>query len=201
MLAYDEFDTKEVFKMENYRTAGDGLKKMYYAEWGFMICAVLGAIPLIGIVAGIAKIAVAVLSLLGLYSVGQVIPKCKNAFYLTIVSMIITVLDMIINGWVINTLFSIMQSVTGIMISYYVCNPVADFMSGIGATDIANDGRNVWKINLVCYLVSIVISLLLLIPIINIIAGLFSVIVAIVQIVAYVLYMVFLNKGYKRLEA
>ena len=187
--------------MESYANAGDGLKKMYFAQWGFIICAVLGIIPVINVVAAVLKLVVSIVSLLGLYAVSKDIPECKNALYLTIASMIITILAMIIKAKVASVIFSVFQSIAGLLVSYYVCNPVADVMQGVGAADIAANGRNVWKINMMCYIASIIISVISLIPLVNILAILLNVIVAIVQLVALILYMSFLNKSYQKLMA
>ena len=43
--------------MGNYQNASGGLKKMYIAELGAIVCAVLSIIPLVNIIAAIVAIA------------------------------------------------------------------------------------------------------------------------------------------------
>ena len=184
--------------MNNYPNAGAGLKKMFIAQIGIVVCTVLAIIPIINILAGIGAIVFAIISMVGLYGAGKDIEGCKKAFTLTIINIVISILASIFSK---STLFSVIFSIAGdicaFLIVYNVCSSVAAILKDKGAADVAAKGESVWKINLGCYVASIVISILAVIPLLNILAGIAGFIVAIISLVAGILYMIFLNKSYQ----
>ena len=64
---------------------------------------------------------------------------------------------------------------------------------------MAQRGQTVWTINLVCAIVSVVLSLLMWIPLLNILAIVGGIVVMIAELVGYILYMMFLSSSYKLL--
>ena len=187
--------------MGYYPNAGEGLKKMFVAQIGAIICAVLMIIPVINIFAAIAAIVFAVISLIGLYKTGQDIDGCKTAFMITIVNMVVSLLSGFIKIGAFAVILSIAKSVLSLMVVYYVCNSVAGVMNQIGASDIASIGMNVWNINLVCCIVVIVVSFLAFVPALTVIAGLTAIVCTIASLIASIMYMVFLYKSYVALGA
>ena len=187
--------------MGNYQNAGAGLKKMFIAEVGTIICAVLMIIPIINIFAAIALLVFGIISLVGLYGAGKDIAGCKTAFILTIVQLIVSFISGLIKTGVLHTVFNVANYVFGLLIIYFVCTSVAEVMNQVGAADISNKGLTVWKINLVCYIILIVTNIVAAIPVINIVAAVVSIITSIVSIVADIIYMIFLNQAYKALGA
>lgn len=188
--------------MNNYSNAGAGLKKMFIAQVGIVVCTVLAIIPFVNILAGIATFVFAIISMVGLYGAGKDIEGCKKAFTLTIVNLVISILAAIFSGSTLcSTLFSIAGDVVGFLIVYNVCTSVSAVLKELGAADVAAKGESVWKINFGCYVASIIISILSVIPLIKILAGIAAVILAIVALVAGILYMIFLNKSYQAFGA
>lgn len=187
--------------MYNLQNAGPGLRKMFIASIGAIICAVLAIIPIINIIAAAAAIVFAVISIVGLYQAGKDIEGCKTAFILTIVNLVVSILGNFLKIGILEAIISIVGYILGLLITYYVCTSVADVMKQNGAADVAQKGYTVWKINLVCYIVEIVVTILALIPIINIIAGIVSILIAIVSLVGSILYMIFLNASANTLGA
>lgn len=184
--------------MNRYANAGDGLKKMFIAQIGAIVCSVLALIPIINIIAAIGAIVFAVLSIWGLYTAGRDIEGCKTAFIVTIISLVISVISTFTSGSAfLAVVFDIADSICAFLVIYYVCTSVGEALKESGAADVAGKGETIWKINLVCYAASIVISILSVIPFINIIAGICAIVIAIVSIVAGVLYMIFLYKSYQ----
>lgn len=158
--------------------------------------------PIINLIAGIAAIVFAVISLVGLYSVGKDIAGCKTAFILTIVNLVISIVGSLTSLIpVLSVICSIAGSIISFLVVYYVCNSVAEVMTQVGAADIAERGVTVWKINLVCYVAAIVIAILAVIPVLSMIATVANLVIAIVSIIASILYMIFLNKSYQALGA
>ena len=188
--------------MNQYPNAGKGLKRMFIAQVGAIVCTVLAVIPLVNLIGGIGALVFAVLSLVGLYGAGQEIAGCKTAFVLTIISIALSILSMFFAGsGVMTTLFSIADSILSFLVVYCVCNSVAEVMNWIGAGDVAAKGVTVWKVNLGCYIATIVIAILAFVPVLNVIAVIAGVVVLVVSVVAAILYMIFLNRSYQALGA
>lgn len=188
--------------MNNYPNVGSGLKKMFIAQVGAVICVVLAVIPFINIIAAIGAIVFAVISMVGLYGTGKDIEGCKLAFTITIINIVISILASLFSGSTfLSLLFSIAGEVCSFLVVYFVCTSVGTALKEIGAADVAAKGESIWKINFVCYAASIVISILALIPVLSVIAGVVSIVVGIIAIVAGVLYMIFLYKSYQAFGA
>lgn len=188
--------------MNNYPNVGGGLKKMFIAQIGALICVVLAVIPFINIIAAIGAIVFAIISMVGLYGAGKDIEGCKLAFTITIINIVLSIVASFFSGSTFFSLiFSIAEEVCSFLVVYFVCTSVGTALKEIGAADVAAKGETIWKINFVCYAASIVISILALIPFLSVIAGIVSIIVGIISIVAGVLYMIFLYKSYQAFGA
>ncbi|MDE6387375.1 MAG: hypothetical protein K2L82_06150 [Lachnospiraceae bacterium] len=187
--------------MGNLQNAGAGLRKMFIASIGAIICAVLVIIPIVNILAGIAAIVFGVLSLVGLYGAGKDIAGCKTAFTLTIINMVVSVAGTLVGAGFLGIIFSIADSVLSFLICYLVCTSVSEVMNQIGAADVASKGALVWKINAVCYAILIIIAILGAVPGLALIASLAAIGVLVASLVASIFYMIFLNKSSQALGA
>ncbi len=188
--------------MNQYPNAGAGLKQMFIAEVGVIICTVCTIIPIINLIAAIAAIVFVVISLVGLYSLGKDIEDCKKAFILTIVGAIVNLLASLLAAIpVVGSLLSIAHTIISLLVVYFVCIPVSKVLSQIGATDAADMGQVVWKLNLICYAAMIVCNILAMIPVLAAIGFVISILVSIANLVALIMYMVFLNKSYNAFGA
>ena len=183
--------------MENYQNAGSGLKMMFIAELGTIICTVLMVIPIINILAVIGALVFLIISMVGLYSAGKDIEGCKTAFYITIINMVVSVLNAIFKTGIVGTIFTLAGSVLSLLVVYYVCTSVAEALQTKGAADYARKGLTVWKINLVCTIITMVITVLNLLPFMVFVTAIVTVVVGIVSLVAMILYMIFLYNSYK----
>lgn len=187
--------------MENYQNAGAGIKKMFIATLGTVICTVLVIIPIVNIIAAIGALVFAILSMVGLYGAGKDIEGCKKAFTLTIVNIVVSIVGSFFKTGILNALVSIVGYVLSFLVVYLVCTSVSEVMKQVGAAEVAQKGETVWKINAVCYGVLAVVAILGLLPALSVIAGAAAIIVAIVSLIALVLYMIFLNKSSQALGA
>ena len=187
--------------MGNYQNAGTGIKKMFIAAVGAIICSVLLIIPLINILAAVGALVFLIISMVGLYEAGKDIEGCKNAFVFTVIRLVVRIVGVFFKTGILHALFTIADDVLGLLIVYSVCTSIEAVMQQIGASDVAQKGHTVWLINLVCYIVMIVVAVLNLIPLVNILGGVISIITSIVTLVAEILYMIFLNKSYSALGA
>lgn len=193
--------------MSNYPNSGKGLKNMFIAAVGAIVCAVLMVIPFVNIIAAVAALVFTILSLVGLWTVGKDIPECKMAFWFTILSSVLTSIANGVNNAsatgtsVIGTLLSVAGSALSLAVTYYVCTSVGAALRTFGAEEAAASGDKAWKIVLWTTIASIVASILCLIPVLNIIGALLAVIAAIAAIVGLVFYMIFLSKASKAFGA
>lgn len=185
--------------MNNYENAGSGLKKLYIAEIGVLVCTVLAFIPIINILAGIGMLVFAIMSLVGLFQAGKDISGCMTAFVLTLVSGVCNVLKSI--GGSVGTVASIVGPILSFLVMYFVCTSVAEVMNNIQQPDIAQKGQTVWKISLGCTIASVVILLLAFIPAFSGLATIGTIIVAIISIINIVLFMMFLGNSSAALGA
>ena len=184
--------------MEKYQNAASGLKLLFVAQVGAIVCQILSMIPIIGFIAAVGSIVFLVLNMVGMFRAGKDIAGCQKAFILSVVSLVLSILSIIP---IVGAVFSLAGYVVSFLIVYLVCTSVGEVMTELGGADIASTGGLVWKINLICYIALIVISVLSLIPFISNLANLLSIVVAIVSLVALVLYMIFIYKSSQKLAA
>ncbi len=169
-------------------TISKALKWIFIAE----ILNIIGGFVLGGILGIIAF----VLNLLALYGAGKLDKGYNTAFVLSIVGIVLSVLSLI-NSNVLSVIVSIASTVVNLAILYFVITTTCKHLESNGGSDVAAKGVTVWKINLICAVASVVLTLLGLISLL--LAGIMAVIVAIVSLVGGILYMVFLWKSYKAL--
>lgn len=181
--------------MGNLQDAGAGIRKVYIASVGAVVCAVLAIIPIVQIFAAIGVIVFAVLSMVGLHQAGRDIEGCKLAFTLTIVNIAVNVVGIVFAKSPLAAVFTIADYIISFVVVYLVCTSVSAVMEQLGAADVAQKGALVWKINAVCYLIPAVVTILAKLPGFALLAGIISFVVAILSLIAGILYMIFLGKS------
>lgn len=185
--------------MTNYSNAGKGLKFMFIAGIGSIICAVAAFIPIINYLAMIAALALVVINIVGLYIAGKDLAGLRTAFIITILQLIVSLFETIFQNS-LGTLFSLADEVLSLLVVYFVCSAVGEALEYSGYSNVARTGRMVWWINLACFLVTIAIKVLAMIPILNILAVIASYLILIVSLVGGILYLVFLYESFQALE-
>ncbi len=103
-----------------YTNAGPGLKKMFIAQIGSVICSVLLIIPLINLIAMVGVLVFLIISLIGLYQAGKDIGGCQKAFQFTIAQLVLSVISNFAGSGFIGTIVSVAYSVTGFLVTYFV---------------------------------------------------------------------------------
>lgn len=187
--------------MYRYENAASGLKKMFTAQIGAIVCAVFAVIPIIGLLGAAGVLVFAVLSLVGLNSAGKDIEGCKTAFTLTIVQMAVSILGNFCGTGFLSTVFSVVYDILALLIVRAVCLSVAEVMEELNHRDVAEKGRSVWKINLGCYVADMILTVLAVIPFLGTaLATVGGIITVVLSLVAGVMYIVFLSSSYKALE-
>lgn len=187
----DEFRSMREGNNMNFskEQAAKGLRLLFWAA----IVALFSWIPLVGIVA-------AVLNLYALYTLSTAAPGYKTAFYVNIISLVITVISMFFKEGFMAGILSAAVSALSFLSVYFICSTTASDFLGSYHADLVSKARMIWMLYAVCTVVMLICKVLIYIPLINIGAALLAFVVAIVQIVAGILYLVFLWKSQKALS-
>ena len=186
--------------MSNYPNTGKGLKNMFIASVGSLVCIVLSIIPFTTTISSAGTLLFLVLSLVGLWTVGKDLAECKKAFWLTLVALIC---DAIANALkagslaVVAMIFSLVGLAATFGVTYYVCHSVGAALRTLGHEDIAKTGDKTVTVVLWTTVASIVCSILCVIPALAAVGTVALLLVIIAGVVGTVFYMIFLNKAYK----
>lgn len=169
-------------------TVSKALKWIFIAE----ILTILAFIPVVGAILALIGF---ILNLVALYGASKLDQGYHTAFVLTIVGIVVSVLNLFASG-VFGSLVSIVSTVVSLGILYFVITTTCKHLEACGKDEIAKKGTKVWKINLICTIASVVLTLLAFVPVLAVVL---AIIIAIVNIVAAILYLVFLYKSYNAL--
>ena len=178
--------------MGSLQNAGDGLKKMYIAQVGTVVCSAIAMIPVVNVLAAIGGIIFLVISLIGMNIAGKEIAGCKTAFHFSIANLVGSIVAAMVTNGFLSAVISIVNDVLALFVIYYVCTSVAELLKQMVASDAAQFVTKTWNINLGCYIAMMVLTILTRIPVLGMVFGL---IVTILALVASVFYMLFLNKA------
>lgn len=180
-------------------TKSQNLHMMFICAIGNIACMVVTVIPVIGWILGpIGTIVFSILALVALYRLGTEIPGCHTAFILTIVNMVLTFIGIFTGkvSW-LHFLLSIAGSILSFLVVYYVCGSVSDLCVSAGDQATADIGKKIVMINLICYGVSILLSIIGLFAASA--ASVLGAFVSLAQLIAEILYMLFLYRSSKTL--
>lgn len=178
--------------MENNAIVSKSMKLLFISQIVAIAAVFLGLIPVVGIIISLAPLAITVYAL---YLAGAAHPNYRTAMIMTAANFVATLLG----SFFLTTLFDIVSTVLNFLVVYFICNTTAEFCNAAGAADVAKRGVTVWKLNFVCSAISVVCSVLMLIPVLNILGAAIMVITAIVMLVALILYIMFLWNAHKAL--
>lgn len=176
----------------------NGMKMLFIAQIGAICCGAIAVTPYIGTALGtIGALVFAVISMIGLWSIGQEVPACKTAFFLEIVSAVLSLLSLVP---ILGKLCELADVIVSFIIVYLICSSLASVIRDVGAPDDAAFGDLVWKLELVCSIFSFIATILSWIPVINVIAAILLLPASLFIFVVGILYIIFLYKGYKVLS-
>ena len=178
-----------------YPNASGGLKLMCTGE----ILTIIGAVLTIILIGPIISLIGSIVALVGLYRARQDDEGYGTAFTLSIVNIVLGLVGMFFPEGFGASLISIISSIIALAIMYYVCTTTSNLLHSVGEETIAARGQTVWNINIVCTIVSVVLSILAYVPLLNVLAAFGAVVVVIVELVGYILYLMFLYGSYNAL--
>lgn len=127
--------------MNNYQNVGKGLNRMFIATLGMMACAILGAIPFVGIVFTVGMLVFYVMDLTGYYLAGKDIKACKIAFIIRIISVILSTVSIFVkmpND--IEFVYATVETVLPLVAMGLVFVSVSKALRESGAGNLAKEG-------------------------------------------------------------
>lgn len=168
----------------NYPHAADGLRLMFYGTIIVVVGAILAWIPVVGLVVILAG---GITGLVGLHKAGPDGADYRTAFAIAIINLIVSLFGLDI----ISSLLTLAQV-------YFVCRGTNELLMSVGAEELAQRGGTVWKINLVCTVISVVLSALTELGLLSGLTLLVGIVALIVSLVGDILY---LSYQYNRSKA
>ena len=181
--------------MNQFPKAANGLKLMFYGE----ILAIIGIFLTLILIGPIISLVGGIMVLVGLYQAREDVEGYGTTFMLSIIGIILDIIGMFFSGGVMASLLSIISTIISLAIVYFVCTTTSNLLHCVGAVETEQRGRTVWNIYLICNIISVVLTLLLFIPLLNVLAVVGMLMAAIAQLVGYIMYLQFLNSSYKLL--
>lgn len=157
-------------------------------KWVF-IAAILNLFPIVSIVGFI-------LNLVALYAAGKLEKGYNTAFMLSIAGIVVSVIAAFTGNGVFGSLVSIVSTIISLGVLYFIVSTTNGLLNAAGDSEIAAKGEKVWKINLICVVAAVVLSLLAFVPALAVILG---IVIWIVKIVALILYLIYLYNSSKAL--
>ncbi len=179
-----------------YPNAANGLRLMFIGQILMIVGVLLVWVPFVG---ALLLIAAPFVELLGIYRAGDDDDNYRAALGFAVVAVVINLIVGFLSEGFLSSILDVAAEVVGLLMMFSVCNTTSNLLHSIGQEALSRRGGTVIKIYAACTAVSIVCSVLGIIPIINIAAGLVSAVAGIVQIIGYVMYLLFLHDSSRAL--
>lgn len=177
--------------MRSYPMAAQGLRKMFLA-YVLMLIGTLTAWLLVGWIFALVG---EVLYFMGLYQAKTDHEGYGSAFYLAILILVLDFLARGLRFLVLGPLLELAGNIVSMVVIYLVCSTTSLLARSLGRPDLAEEGKRVWKLNLVCYLIQIVFAALLMVPLIGWLALVSLLITGFVMLIGGVWYVLFLRRA------
>ena len=178
-----------------YKNAADGLKYKFVAELVSIGCSIIMIVPIIGTLIGLYGLIVcSIVGVVALYLISKDIPRIKMALILAVVEIVLATANAASGGML---LLSLARSAVSFLVVFFVCKALSESLAEHGALEIADKGELVWKLYFICTAIGMVISIIMYIPILNLIGALVGALTSLASVVASVIYFIFLYKSYK----
>lgn len=182
--------------MNEYRAAGDGLHTMYVGEIVQLVSlAVTFIIPFLGVIGVLIG---GIVVLVGLNKAGEAHSGFQTALMLSVVGIVLSLLKSLTgNSAGAASVLGIISGIISCFETYYICTASGSLLKDMGEHTLAEQAEQLWKMVAGCEAVAIGCSLVIWIPVLNILAVFALVITFVVSIVMYFLRIGFYNSASK----
>lgn len=177
--------------MDTRHIAGRGLFYLFLGQIIAVVATVLIAVP---VIAAILAIVALVCSVGGLHTLSKAGDGYHTAFVMQVTLLVLGLISAFFDEGILAFLLSLADDILSIGVVYMVCTTTSSLLHGVDER-VSNLGVICWKVYVGCTAAKLVLSLLLLIPVIQVFAMIFLVISLIVAVIAAILYMVFLYRS------
>lgn len=187
---------------EKFEKAGKCLGLLFWAHILGLIATVVAFVPLLGKIAYIVLLLIAcVFQFYGLYVARDSHPNFKNAFYASLVSLIVAFFSSFFQEGFMAGLMQVVTALVSFCITYFICTAAGELLAEKGDTEQAVRAGLIWKLYAGCMAVTILVTILGHIPVLDVIAAVAVVITAVVELVAHILLIMFYYKASNSLKA
>ena len=184
--------------MSNYPNAGEGLRKIYLAAIGSIVCSFIMIVPMVEFVDAIGVIVCSVITLIGFYQAGKDIEGCKAAFILQIIALIVNILDTFTS---LPPFVGVVAEILPVVAICLMCWSVSNVLKDIGADRIAKQGMVAMFTYIGCSVLTIVLEMCILIIIAYDGLGLYLLLTLVIAIVELFFYLRFLKNAAEQFGA
>lgn len=182
--------------MSNYPNAGDGLRKIYLAAIGAIVCSIIMVVPFVAIIGSIGAIVCSVITLIGFYQAGKDIEGCKIAFALQICSIAINLIGIFVE-WP-GILDIIAEFVPMIAVCLMLWS-VSQVMKDLGAEKVAKQGMVAMFVYIGCEVAAFILSVFALAVMLSGGLILYLILLIGIAVVELVFYLKFLKNSAEQL--
>lgn len=178
------------------KLAGKGLQYVFWGVIAILAGTLLSVVPLVGLVLLIGGIGC---EIYGYVTAAKSDTGYMNAAFCLGGNLVAVLLRGIVGEGLLSSLLSIVSSVLSLAVVYFMCQTTGRLLEA-DHPELAVRAAMLWKFYLACMVVSVVCSVLGVIPLIGILAGVLGWVVALATLVAEVLYLIFLYQAQKALR-
>lgn len=183
--------------MSRYRIASKGLRIMFVGELVALVSIpVMLILPFWG---NLVVIVGGIIFMVGLYKAGEAHSDYRTVFTWKLLGILLSLLKIFLK----NTLVALLLEIVGVALScaacYFICTASAELLNEKEKYELAQRADKLYKIYIGCYIVSIVCTLLGLIPGLSEIVYVATIITALISLVVGILIVVFYNSASKAL--
>lgn len=132
-------------------------------------------------------------ALAALAGLRHVHPDYRNAFYVLLLKVMLSIVSSFFNEGVPGSLLDLADSLCGLLQLYFMLRATNSFLEAQGAVKQIQDGKNVWKMNLL--LIGLSVVSLLVLQINETVGGVLSLVVTLLHLFYLVMYLGYLREA------
>lgn len=178
----------------SYPNAAQGLRLMFLGRMVMIAGLLVSWVPFVG---SLLMIASPVLELVGIYKAGDDDENYRGALVFAALVLAANFIAGLLGEGFLRFALEAAASVLNLLMVYSVCTTTSNLLHSVGQEALSQRGRDIIKIYTACVAVSLVCTVLGVIPIVNIAAALVSGLSSLVLLAGYVMYLLFLNGSSK----
>lgn len=188
--------------VKEYKSASVCLWFLFWAQILGLVAMVVAFVPLVGkLLYTVLLLVACVFQFYGPYSARDAHPHFKNAFFASLMALVLAFFSTFFQEGFMGGLMKIVTALMSFCITYFICAAARDLLSAKGDKVQADRAGLIVKLYAGCMAVTILVTILGSIPVLDVIAAVAVVITAVVELVAHILLIMFYYKASNSLQA